>query len=339
MTTAFPATTARANGAANQARPSRMTLGAVTRGRVEKPIRVLVYGTEGIGKSTFGADAPSPIFLASEDGTAHLDVARFPEPQSWSDALDAVRVLATEPHDYRTLVIDTLDWLEPLCWAHVCAVAKKPDIEAFGFGKGYVAALDEWRLLLSRLDALRERTGMHVVLLAHSVVRTFKNPDADVGDFDRYELKLNAKAGGLLKEWADAVLFAQHETCSREVNGKTRGVSTGARLVHTERRAAFDAKNRYGLPESFPLSWADFAEGVAAHKPADAKLLRAEIEAYVAQLDEADRAKSLAWLASPSASDPNNLAKFADRLRGKLATSQPAASPATTNVTTNTKES
>ena len=117
-------TTMTAPRTTNGSAPSRMTLSAVTRGRVAAPLRVLCYGVEGVGKSTLGASAPAPIFLGAEDGSALLDVARFPQPRAWTDVLEAVRVLIHEEHDYRTLVIDSLDWIEPLVWAAVCAEMK-----------------------------------------------------------------------------------------------------------------------------------------------------------------------------------------------------------------------
>jgi hypothetical protein len=244
--------------------PSRMGLGTLSKGRVEKPVRVVLYSPEGLGKSTWGASAPSPVFIGAEDGTSQLDVTRFPEPSNWQDILDAVATLTADEHEHRTVVIDTADWIEPLVWAEVCRCAGKKSIEDLPYGKGYTAALDLWRVLLSRLDALREKRRMHVIVLAHSLVRTFRSPDSD--DFDRYEMKLHAKAGGLLKEWADCVFFGSHETLTREVNGKAKGVSTGKRLMHTTRTAAWDAKNRYDLPESIELprhgGWAAFVAAV-----------------------------------------------------------------------------
>lgn len=302
--------------------PSRMTLAAVTRGRIERPMRVLLFGTEGLGKSTFAANAPSPIFLASEDGTSQLDVARFPEPKSWRDTMDAIHALTVDEHDYKTLVIDTLDWLEPLCWAAVC---EKPDekgkrrdnIEAFGFGKGYVAALDEWRLLLARIERMRLARNMHVVLLAHSQVKLFKNPEDE--DYDRYEMKLNAKAGGLLKEWCDVVLFGAYQTFANtdKATKRTRGVSNGARVVHTQRTAAWDAKNRYDLPPTLPLDWQAFSDAVAAHKPADPSKLRERITKLLEGADADLRARveaatTKAW------DDAAKLARIADKLTADI---------------------
>lgn len=258
--------------------PSRMSLSAVVKGKQETPTRVVLYGTEGVGKSTFGASAPSPIFLGAEDGTAQLDVVRFPAPEAWQEVLDAVRLLTEETHPYQTLVVDTLDWAEPMLWAHICKRDNKANVEEYGYGKGYVAALDEWRVFLSALERLRRAKPMHLVLVAHSWIKPFKNPEGE--DFDRYEMKLHNKAAGLMKEWADAVLFANYETLATK-DSKTkrvRGVDTGARLLFTQRRAAYDAKNRYGLPEVLPLSWTDFAAAVTSHAPADSAAISLAIE-------------------------------------------------------------
>lgn len=304
------------NGAAKQA--PRMTLSAVKRGTIVRPMRILAYGTEGVGKSTFAAGAPSPIFIGTEDGTAQLDVARFPEPKSWQDVFDAVAALKRDAHDYKTVVVDTLDWAEPLCWQHVCAKAKKENIEAFGYGKGYIAALDLWRELLETLSDLRAARGMHIVLLAHANIRQFHNPEGD--DFDRYELKLHAKAGGLCKEWCDAVLFMNYETFAVKDGNRVRGVGSGARYIHTERRAAYDAKNRYGLPERIELSWDAFANAVAgADNDARAKAITERIEEMLGREGIDERlATTVRETVEKCDGVAVSLAKVEDRLRAKL---------------------
>lgn len=303
----------------------RMQLSAVVRGKIEKPARVLLYGVEGVGKSTFAASAPSPIFLAAEDGTAQLDVARFPEPKTWSDVLDAVDELTTGQHEFKTLVVDTLDWLEPLCWASLYT-DKITSIEDFGYGKGYTAALDQWRLFLARLERMRDARGMGIIFLAHSWVKPFKNPEGD--DFDRYELKLHNKAGGLLKEWCDAVLFTRYETFT-DKDSKTkrvRGVSTGARVMHTNRTAAYDAKNRYDLPDVMPLDFASFAESVKTAKPADPAQLVARINGLLESADEAT-AKRVNAAVAKADGNAAQLARIADHLS------------ATVNIASKTQES
>jgi hypothetical protein len=299
-------------------RPSRMRLDLVTKGKLRKPISVVCFGPEGVGKSSFGAGAPRPIFVGAEDGTAQLDVERMPAPESWDDILDAVRVLTTEPHEYKTIVLDTLDWIEPLIWAHICARDGEANIEAYGFGKGFQVALDEWRRLIVALEGLMRTKGMNVVLLAHSWIKTFKNPAGE--DFDRYELKIHGKAAGLVKEWAEAVLFANWETFAKkdEKTKKVKGVSTGARLLYTERKAAYDAKNRYSLPEELPLSWDDFAAAIDAGAVAPVADLRAEIARKGALLggETEQRINELVVKAGDSA---ESLALINNKVNAKLA--------------------
>jgi hypothetical protein len=304
-------------------RASRMTLSSVVKGKQERPYRIVGYGPEGVGKSTFGADAPAPIFLPTEDGTFHLDVARFPKPQSLEDVFDAVAELTNTQHEFRTFVIDTLDHLEPLVWQFICTRDKKANVEEYGYGKGYAAALDEWRRLVVSLERLQNTKGMHVILLAHSQAKTFKNPLGD--DYDRYSLKLNDKAGGLLKEWADDVLFMRHEEYAKKDDKKrVRGVSTGARLIYTERSAAFDAKNRHSLPGELPLAWLDFDAACRAHQVADPDVLIAEITRKAqeaAALDEAF-AKQILETIPKMGGDPERLAVLNNRVNARIAAIQ-----------------
>lgn len=282
----------------------RLTLASVVRGKMVQPPRLFVYGVEGIGKSTLGAGAPKPIILGVEDGTGRIDVPRFPMPDGGMqlvDVFDAISELTTGTHDFQTLVIDTVDWLEPLVWDFICRRDDQPNVEGYGYGKGYQVALDEWRRLLSALEKLRTTKKMGVLLLGHSLIKAFKNPEGD--DFDRYELKVHAKAGGLLKEWCDAVLFANYETFAKKAAkdeknkyAKSKGVSTGARLLFTERTAAYDAKNRYGLPSQLPLSWAELEAAMAAGQPVDPAVAIEAINQKLLQLPAAEQEKARAVL-------------------------------------------
>jgi hypothetical protein len=302
--------------------PGRMTLANVARGKIAKPYRIIIFGVEGVGKTMFAANAPAPIFICAEEGTAHLDVARFPTPKSWADVLEAVRVLTHEPHDFKTLAIDTFDWLEPLCWAHVCSLAGKPDIESFGFGKGYVAALEHWRLLLARLDALANARKMNIVLVGHAAIRRVDDPQT--GPFDRYRMKVHERAADLLREWVDAVLFARYEVFAFEKNGKMRGRSSGARVIHTQWSAAFDAKNRFNLPEQLPLSWEEFDAAARSAAPASVEALRAELVALFPRLEEPAKAEHAmnTW----AGDNPVRLAQLLDKVRAKIGLSEQAAS-------------
>lgn len=290
----------------------KMSLANAIVGKKKAPVRVIVYGLDGVGKSTFAAGAPKPIFLGTEDGTAHLDVVRFPAPATLADVHEALTVLREEKHDFSTLVIDSLDWLEPIVWQSVCAAAGKATIEDFDYGKGYIKALSEWDRIRYELDLLRERNGMNIVCIAHAKIKPRRNPEGE--DFDRYVLKLHEGAAGKLREWADAVLFAQYEThvVEDEKTKRAKGVSTGRRILQTTERAAFDAKNRFAMPQTISLSWASFVDAMADVNPKEVHARCVELAARVT--DEAKRGKAQAYLAS-CANDIHKLNELENRLK------------------------
>lgn len=293
---------------------SRMTLTNVVRGKQERPIRAALYGVEGCGKSTFASNAPAPIFLCSEDGTSQLDIARFPTPRHWPDVLEAVRVLTHDPHDFRTLVVDTLDWLEPLVWQAVCSSAGKSNIEELAYGAGYKLAIDQWRSLLGRLDVLVRTRKMNVLLLGHAQIKRVDDPQT--GSFDRYRMKLHEKAADVVREWTDAVCFCRHEVMTVERKGKMRGVSSGARVMHTQWTAAYDAKNRYDLPETMALDWEDFESAVKSHTPANPERLKAELLELIPRLP--DPAKATKAMTEWAGDSPARLAQLLDKCRSKV---------------------
>jgi hypothetical protein len=311
-----------------------MTLAAVTRGPVAQPLRVVIYGPGGVGKSTFGAQAPDAIFLGPEDGSSLLDVARFPSPRDWQDVLDAIRTLTTEEHGFKSLVIDSADWLEPLCWAHVCQSARKTDIEAFGYGKGYVAALEEWRKLLAAIETLRKAKRMHVIVIAHSVVAPYKNPEGE--DYDRFSLKLHKGAAGLLTEWCDELAYASFRTHASKVDPKgARGRGYGSeRVLYTERRAAFDAKSRHGLAPEMTLSWDEFFAATQRGAGEVLTSLRAEIETELTRLNElAPEVATKARAAVEGVTDTARLSMLLNTIRTRIAEHTPASASDTTDNT------
>ncbi len=245
-------------------------LQSIETGRSHKPRRVMLYGVHGIGKSTFGAMAPSPVFIQTEDGLADIDAPRFPLAAAFEDVMAALMSLYTEPHQFGTVVIDSLDWLERLIWAEV--VRRKPatekgrpvtSIEDYGFAKGYTFALDVWREVLDGLTALRDERGMMVILIAHAKIERFENPETDA--YDRYSPRLNKHASALIQEWCDEVLFATYKVHTRQTEEgfdktRTRGIGTGDRILRTTERPAHMAKNRLNLPEELPLDFRDYAQ-------------------------------------------------------------------------------
>ena len=296
----------------------RMNLQNVVKGKLKRSFRILLYGPEGIGKTTWASEAPSPIYLGAEDGTSQLDIARFPEPERWEDVFVAIDQLAASEHDYKTLVLDTIDWLEPLCWRWICENvpddkgAKRSAIDEYGWGRGYNAAVDQWRKLVAALDKLRATKGMNIVMLAHTQVKNYKNPLGS--DYDRYELKLHQKSAGLLREWVDAVLFAQYETFTQEQNKRAKGVDSGARVVYTERRAGFEAKNRMSLPPKMVLSYGEFHSAMSSGL--DPGTLVAAVQKEAEGLANGDRERVAEYLKKAS-KDPEKLSKLLNWVKGK----------------------
>lgn len=245
-----------------------MKISDITNNARMKPPRVLLYGPAGIGKTTFGASAPRPIFLPIEDGLGKIGVDAFPQPKNYLEARAALDALISEDHEYKTLCVDSLDWLEPMIWQHTCEQNKWASIETPGYGRGYVEALKYWREFLDRVNFLRDQKKMATVLICHSTVKRFEAPDVDA--FDRYVIKLQAKASDLVSEHSDAIFFATQvmSTLKTEDRGRirTRGTGQGDRIMYTEERPAWVAKNRYGLPSEMALDWTQFQDHLKGNK-------------------------------------------------------------------------
>lgn len=299
-------------------RENRMTLDRVRGSRSAAPDRIVVYGVEGIGKSTWGASAPSPVFIAPEDGVKHLDVKVFPEPQSLGDVYDAIRTLETTEHGFKTLVVDSADWLEPLVWSEVCGANGWDSIERPEFQKGYFAAAMEWRRVIQALDRLRAAKGMEVVVVAHSEAKPHNNPLGK--DYSRYQMKLDKRAAAVLREWADVVLFAIFEDYAEKQKGDVRvkATTSGRRIVHTQRSAAFDAKNRLNLPPTLALSYGEFDAARKRGQPADPKELAAEAGRLVAAIGDEDLAVKVNLAVDVAKGDAVQLARIVDRLRTRV---------------------
>ena len=225
--------------------------------------RIMVYGVEGIGKSTFGAGAPNPIYILTEDGLGSLNVDHFPLATSFQDVMDAIASLYKENHAFETVVIDSLDWLEAIIQREI---EQKYDAKDLAYGKGSLIAAERWREILDGLNALRNDKGMAVILIAHTTIKRFDSPEVE--PYDRYQPKLQERSNAVVREWADAVLFANYRTIVKKDDvgfnqTNNRGISTGERLLFTSERPAYMAKNRYNMPESIPLSWDAFAEAIS----------------------------------------------------------------------------
>lgn len=244
-----------------------MSLDDIQHGISAAPPRIIIYGVQGIGKTTMLAQAPAPIMIQTEDGEGVIDIPRFPLARSFDDVLDAIGVLANTDHGYKTVCIDSLDWMEPMVWGKT--VAENPTtnksggvasgIESYGYGKGFAMAIDFWREYIEGLDYLRNNKGMMVIQTAHSKITRFESPDSD--SYDKYELKLQhsakTSASAFLQEHSDIVLFANYKIgMTEEKKGdqkRKRAVGSGQRVLYTQERPAYAAKNRYNLPEQIPF--------------------------------------------------------------------------------------
>lgn len=230
----------------------------IIRGKIPGAKKVVVYGPEGIGKSTFASQFPDPLFIDTEGSTKDMDVSRTEAPSSWAMLLEQVKYIKEHQGLCKTLIIDTADWAEMLCTAHLCDKNQKNSIEEFGYGKGYVYLQEEFGRFLNLLEEV-VKTGIHVVLNAHAKMRKFEQPD-EMGAYDRWEMKLSKNVAPMVKEWADMVLFANYKTFVVNVDGQgaqkgKNKAQGGKRVMYTTHHSCWDAKNRYGLPDELPFEY------------------------------------------------------------------------------------
>lgn len=249
----------------------------VTSGVIPAPVKVVLYGPEGIGKSTFASQFPDPIFIDAEGGTKQLDVRRLPRPTSWAMLLDEVAEVRKGNIPCTTLVLDTADWAEALCIQSICAKSKVDGLEGFGYGKGYVYAKEAFAKLLDELEEV-VAGGRNVVVLAHAMIAKFEQPDA-VGNYDRWQMKTTKQVAPLLREWCDMLLFANYKTVVEKSgsspNAKNKA-SGGRRVLYTTHHPCWDAKNRFGLSDELPLDYQAIAAiipGKSAPAPAERPIL------------------------------------------------------------------
>ena len=244
----------------------------ISRGPVKTTgIKVGIYGTEGVGKTTFASQFPGAVFIDTEGSTRHMDVARFDAPESLKDVLEQLDYVVGHPDEIGTVVIDTVDWLEKFIFRAVCEEKSLKNIEDMGYGKGYVFAKQKLQGLLELLDLITKR-GIHVVLVCHSMIRKFELPD-EMGSYDRYMLKLNEKnIAPLIKEWVDMLLFVNYRTdIVTDADGKTKkGKGGQKRIMYANHSACWDAKNRFGLPDEMPFDYSQIAHLFGDAKPVEA---------------------------------------------------------------------
>jgi hypothetical protein len=247
-----------------------ISLSSIQKGGTRKPPIFCLHGGPGLGKTTLAAAAPNPIFIRTEDGLGMLTVDAFPIAETWQEVMEAITTLYTEKHDYQTFAVDSLSALEPLIWKQVANDNNKKSIEDIPYGRGFGMALDYWQQFLAGIIALRDHKNMMPILIAHSDSVRYDSPEVE--PFDRFFFRLHKKAFHLIYERADIIGFANWRTLITKddvgFNQKqARGIGTGERLLHLVEKPAYIAKNRYGMPETIPLSWQSFSDALSAAFP------------------------------------------------------------------------
>lgn len=296
---------------------TKYTLDNIISGPLNKPFRLFIYGIPGLGKSTFASESPSPIFLGAEGGTSRLDVKRLPEPDKWEDVFDAIDFLLKSKHEYKTFILDPINWFEPLCNEYVCRNNKQDgktlkDVEDFGYGRGHALARTEWRRLLKALELVLEK-NINIIIIAHSQIKTFKNP---VGpDFDRYRPFMNDKSADLLMQWSEDVLFVEREILTYEKKGRVRGTDSGVIIMHTIESAGWCAKNRSNIPPVLPLSWDSYADAVGLGNPAKAEDILEEIKELIPYIEDKEQLDKIKVAVSQSKNNAVVLSRYLNKIR------------------------
>lgn len=249
-----------------------LSLSNLVRKKSDKPPRIVIYGVPGIGKTSLAAEFPNAIFLQTEEGSGNLEITSFAaEPlSSFAQIEEAIELLYSGEHDFKTVVIDSLDWMEPIIWAETCRRNNWKSLEEPGFGKGYIEADVVWRRVLKGMNNLRDHRGMTVVYLAHEEVKTFSDPERD--SYDRYRLRLHKRAADMVIENADVVGFYNYIAMINKEKGAfgketAKASGSGARTLYLNERPAFTAKNRFDMPDSILIKKGQGYSALAPYLP------------------------------------------------------------------------
>jgi hypothetical protein len=236
-------------------------LSSITKGKRLRAPKIVIYGPPKIGKTTFAVSAPASVGILTEDGIDAIEATAFPLAKTYEEVISAIHTLRNDAHEFKSVFVDSLDWLEPLIHQKICIDNKVPNIESIGYGKGYIIADDLWRQFFNELDTLRNERGMTIICIAHEQINKVRNPTL-TEDYDAYSLKLNKRAVGIISEWADIIGFCAHDVLTRQVDSgfqqkETKAITTGQRKIHVNPHPAYVAGNRYGVQDT-NLSWDAF---------------------------------------------------------------------------------
>lgn len=280
----------------------------ISNGIIARPQKVVIYGAEGVGKTTLAAAFPNPLFIDTEGGTSHMDVRRITKPQSWDEFISVLGEVAGTSGLCETLVIDTADWAEQLAVTHLLTKYKKAGIEEFGYGKGYVYLSEEFSRMLAALDNCIA-SGIHVVVTAHAKMRKFEQPD-EMGAYDRWEMKLSKNSAPLLKEWADLLLFCNYQTFVVTTENKAQKAQGGKRVMYTSHHPCWDAKNRASLPDVLDLDYANIAHLFTGNTPAAPTVSPVDTVTQLMQQDNISEEELVSFAASKG--NYTNITSLAD---------------------------
>jgi hypothetical protein len=323
---------------ASPARSQKIGRFAVASGRTRRPGKYVIYGVGSVGKSTLAASSPGALFICVEDGISEIDAAKvvFDEatgrvyPKKLEELEEAIASLAASPDlSFHTLVVDGATALDNLVQDYVVRQNPKwKTIQTPGFGQGEAAVLEVMRSFVSKLDDLALKRRLRLIIIGHSQVVKFKNPEG--AEFDRYQLAVTTHpkgdVAGFLFGWADVFAFARFETLTAEAGGgskRTIGVAVGDRVLHLARHNAFDAKCRWvGAPyqlrleeSGMPRSWAEVF-GDLEEQQSDR--LRQQLAELLEQVDGDTKAAAEKWLAGVG-DDTSAMARMVEKLRNKAA--------------------
>lgn len=256
----------------------------IIKGVVPSPRRVMLYGPHGVGKGTWASQSPAPFFLDIEGGLDDIDCERTPRLGTYQQVVEWLTWLLADEHGYKTVVVDTVDWLEQLIHKQIAIDANVKSVADIGYGKGYARAIPAWNWIISQLDQLRIKRKMAIILLSHAKIERYESPESE--SYDRYSPDLHKSSCSLIQEWCDEVLFANFKVFTKKQDegfNRSRAIAIGGkeRIIRTCESAASLAKNRLNLPAEMPLEWSAYMDAVKAHYASHAKPTSVDISGIV----------------------------------------------------------